>query len=67
MDRDRLAHLIMKYQPCGPWSQRRILKRLLDCQTDRNRSRGLKPSKLYDDNDDEDDDSDDDDVEAIDS
>ena len=31
MDGDRLPHLIMKYQPCGNQSQRRSLKKLLDC------------------------------------
>ena len=31
MDRDRLPHLIMKYEQCGKRSQRRPLKRLLDC------------------------------------
>ena len=31
INRDRLPHLIMKYQPCGKQSQRRSLKRLLDC------------------------------------
>jgi len=46
MDRDRLPHLIMKYQPCGKWSQGRPLKRLLDCKWDRNRPRGQKPCKL---------------------
>jgi hypothetical protein len=31
MDRDRLPHLIVKYQLCGKRSQGRPLKRLLDC------------------------------------
>jgi hypothetical protein len=49
MDRDRLSHLIMKYQPCRKGSQERRLNRILDSQWDRNRSRGLTPCKLYDD------------------
>ena len=51
MDKDRLRHLIMKYQPCGKRSQRRALKRLIDYQRDQNRSRGLNPCKLHDDHD----------------
>jgi len=39
----------MKYQPCGKRSQGRLLKRILDCQWDQNRSRDLKPCKLYND------------------
>ena len=31
MDRDRLPHLIVKYQPCGKRSQGRPLKSLPDC------------------------------------
>jgi hypothetical protein len=31
MDMDRLPHLIMKYQQYGKRSQRRFLKRLLEC------------------------------------
>ena len=31
MDRDRLAHLVMKYEPCGKQSQGWTYKRLLDC------------------------------------
>jgi hypothetical protein len=61
MERDRLPCLIMKYQPCGKRSQGWQLKRLLDSWWDLNRSWGLKPCKVYDDNDDDDDDDDDDD------
>ena len=53
---DRLPHLIMKYQPCGKRSQGRTLEKRLDCSWDWNRSRYLKPWKLYDDDDDDDDD-----------
>jgi len=59
MNRDRLSHLIMKYQSCGKGSKGRPLKRILDSQWDRNRSRGLTPCKLYDNYDDDDDDDDD--------
>ena len=48
----------MKYQTCGKRSQGWPLRRLRDCKWDRYRSRGLKPSKLYDDDDDDDDDND---------
>jgi len=41
---------LWKYQPCGKWSEGRTLKRLLDCQCDRKRLRGLKFCKLCDDN-----------------
>jgi len=47
MDRDRQTDTIMKYQPCGKWSQGRRLRRLLDWG--RTWSRGLKPYKLFDD------------------
>jgi len=33
---DRLPHLIMKYLPCGKWSQGWPLKRLSDCWWGRN-------------------------------
>jgi len=49
----------MKYQPCGKESQGKPLERLLDSQWDRNRSRGLKPCKSYDNDNDDDDDNDD--------
>jgi hypothetical protein len=52
---DRLPHLIMKYRPCRKRSQGRTLKRPLDCEWERTRSRGLKLCKLYDDDDDDDD------------
>jgi hypothetical protein len=42
MDKDRLRHLIMKYQPCGKRRQRRALKRLINRQRDQNRSMGPK-------------------------
>jgi hypothetical protein len=54
MDRDRLAHLIMKCQSCGKRSQGRPLERHLNCYWDWNRSRGLKSCRLYDDEDDDD-------------
>jgi len=53
---DRLPHLIVKYEPCGKWSQGRPLQRLLDCSWDRNSSRDLKPWKQRDDDEDDDDD-----------
>jgi len=31
MDRDRLRHFIMQYQPCGKRSQGRHLRRFLEC------------------------------------
>lgn len=59
---DRQTDVITKCQPCGHRNRRQTFQRLFDYQTNRIRSRGLKPSKLYDDNDeDEDDDSDDND------
>jgi hypothetical protein len=47
MDKDRLPHLIMKYQPCGKEAKE-------DPSKDRNMSRGLKPCNSYDDDDDDD-------------
>jgi len=46
--RDRLPHLVGKYQPCGGRSHERHFKRLLGCWCDRNMSRDLNRCKLYD-------------------
>jgi hypothetical protein len=46
---DRPPHLIIKYKPCGKRTQERTLKRLFNCQWDRNWSRSVKTSKLYED------------------
>ena len=49
---DRQTHLIVKYQACGKRNLGRQIKRLLEFQWDRHRTRGLKLCKLYDDDDD---------------
>ena len=43
-----ILHLTGKYQLCGKRSQERPRQRLLDCEWDQNRSRGIKPCGLCD-------------------